>query len=64
LPRTTFIKGKAGTSACGRTVFTQVLSEIDADIVALQEMACIEGKGRERNQAQYIAEELRVARAV
>ena len=36
----------------------QVLSEIDADIVALQEVACIEGKGRERNQARYLAEEL------
>jgi endonuclease/exonuclease/phosphatase family metal-dependent hydrolase len=36
----------------------QVLSEIDADIVALQEVACIEGKGPERHQARYLAEEL------
>jgi endonuclease/exonuclease/phosphatase family metal-dependent hydrolase len=36
----------------------EVLSQIDADIVALQEVACIEGKGRQRNQAQYVAEEL------
>ena len=36
----------------------QVLSEIDADIVALQEVVCMEGKTREDHQAQYIAEEL------
>ncbi len=36
----------------------QVLSEIDADIVALQEVACVEGRGPERNQARYLAEEL------
>jgi endonuclease/exonuclease/phosphatase family metal-dependent hydrolase len=36
----------------------QVLSEIDADIVALQEVACIEGQERERNQLQFLAEEL------
>lgn len=36
----------------------QVLSEIDADIVALQEVVCVEGKAREDHQARYIAEEL------
>ena len=36
----------------------EVLSEIDADIVALQEIVCLEGKRREDHQAQYIAEEL------
>src|SRR5581483_11702250 len=36
----------------------EVLSEIDADIVALQEVVCLEGKRREEHQAQYIAEEL------
>jgi endonuclease/exonuclease/phosphatase family metal-dependent hydrolase len=36
----------------------RVLSEIDADIVALQEVVCMEGKTREDHQAQYIAEEL------
>ena len=36
----------------------QVLSEINADIVALQEVVCLEGKAREDHQARYIAEEL------
>jgi endonuclease/exonuclease/phosphatase family metal-dependent hydrolase len=36
----------------------QVLSEIDADIVALQEVVCLEGKTREHHQARYIVEEL------
>ena len=36
----------------------QVLSEIDADIVALEEVVCLEGKAREDHQARYIAEEL------
>lgn len=36
----------------------QVLSEIDADIVALQEVVCVEGKSREDQQARYVAEEL------
>ena len=36
----------------------QVLSEIDADIVALQEVVCVEGKAREDHQARYIAEAL------
>lgn len=36
----------------------QVLREIDADIVALQEVVSLEGKTREHNQARYIVEEL------
>ncbi|MGH9679517.1 MAG: endonuclease/exonuclease/phosphatase family protein [Candidatus Acidiferrales bacterium] len=36
----------------------EVLNEIDADIVALQEVVCVEGRGREHHQAQYIAESL------
>jgi endonuclease/exonuclease/phosphatase family metal-dependent hydrolase len=36
----------------------QVLSEIDADIVALQEVVCVEGKARDDHQARYIAEKL------
>jgi endonuclease/exonuclease/phosphatase family metal-dependent hydrolase len=36
----------------------QVLREIDADIVALQEVVCREGKNREDHQAAYLAEEL------
>lgn len=38
----------------------RVLSEIDADVFALQEMVCIEGKDREHHQARYFAEELRL----
>lgn len=36
----------------------QVLAELDADVVALQEVVCIEGKGLEHHQARYVAEEL------
>jgi endonuclease/exonuclease/phosphatase family metal-dependent hydrolase len=36
----------------------EVLREIDADIVALQEVCCWEGRGRVVNQARYIAGEL------
>lgn len=36
----------------------EVLREIDADIVALQEVMCREGRRRVDNQAQYVAEEL------
>lgn len=36
----------------------QVLSEMDADIVALQEVVCREGKNRGDQQAAYLAEEL------
>ena len=35
-----------------------VLREIDADIIALQEVLSIEGSSRERDQARFIAEEL------
>jgi endonuclease/exonuclease/phosphatase family metal-dependent hydrolase len=51
-------KGKGWDRRARPDRIAQVLSEIDADIVALQEVACIEGKGRERYQAQYLAEEL------
>lgn len=36
----------------------QVLSELDADVIALQEVVCLEGKRREHQQARYVAEEL------
>jgi endonuclease/exonuclease/phosphatase family metal-dependent hydrolase len=36
----------------------EVLREIDADIVALQEVLCIQGRGAEDDQAHYIAREL------
>ena len=36
----------------------QVLSELDADVIALQEVVCVEGKRREHQQARYVAEEL------
>lgn len=36
----------------------EVLRETEADIIALQEVLSIEGRERERNQAQFIAEEL------
>lgn len=36
----------------------EVLREIDADIIALQEVMCREGGRQEDNQARYIAEEL------
>lgn len=35
-----------------------VLREIDADIVALQEVVCLEGKDRASHQARYAAEQL------
>jgi endonuclease/exonuclease/phosphatase family metal-dependent hydrolase len=35
-----------------------VLREIDADIIALQEVLSLRGAGREKDQAQYISEEL------
>jgi endonuclease/exonuclease/phosphatase family metal-dependent hydrolase len=34
------------------------LKEVDADIIALQEVVCVEGKTREDHQAQYLADEL------
>ena len=40
----------------GRIV--DVLTKIDADIIALQEVLSIEGAGREKDQARFIAEEL------
>jgi endonuclease/exonuclease/phosphatase family metal-dependent hydrolase len=40
----------------GRIV--DVLSEVGADIIALQEVLSIEGRGREADQARFIAEEL------
>ncbi len=40
----------------GRIV--EVLREVNADIVALQEVVSVEGKGPEENQAHFIAEEL------
>lgn len=36
----------------------EVLSEVDADIVALQEVLSIEGKSPEENQARFIADSL------
>jgi len=35
-----------------------VLGEIDADILALQEVLSVEGRGREADQSRFIAEEL------
>ena len=40
----------------GRIV--DVLREVDADVVALQEVLSISGATREKDQAQFIAEEL------
>jgi len=40
----------------GRIV--DILGEIDADILALQEVLSVEGPSREADQAQFIAEEL------
>ena len=40
----------------GRIV--DVLGEIDADVIALQEVLSIKGKTREKDQARFIAEEL------
>ncbi|HKR01670.1 MAG TPA: endonuclease/exonuclease/phosphatase family protein [Pyrinomonadaceae bacterium] len=36
----------------------EVLRETHADIIALQEVVCIEGAARERNQGRFLAEEL------
>lgn len=36
----------------------QVLSEIDADFVALQEVVCVDGKTRQHHQGHYVADEL------
>ena len=36
----------------------EVLREIDADVIALQEVVSIEGRRREKDQARFIAEEL------
>lgn len=36
----------------------EVLRETEADIIALQEVLSVEGSGRERHQARFIAEEL------
>ncbi|HWP44523.1 MAG TPA: endonuclease/exonuclease/phosphatase family protein [Blastocatellia bacterium] len=36
----------------------EVLREINADIIALQEVVCVEGGQREHDQARYIADEL------
>jgi endonuclease/exonuclease/phosphatase family metal-dependent hydrolase len=36
----------------------EVLRDVDADVIALQEVLSIEGKEREADQAQFIAEEL------
>ena len=40
----------------GRIV--EVLGEVDADIIALQEVLSVEGKNPEDHQARFIAEEL------
>lgn len=39
----------------------EVLREIDADVIALQEVLSVEDKAREQNQARFIAEELNCA---
>lgn len=49
-------RGLDGRVRPGRIV--QVLNKIDADIVALQEVVCVDGKTREGQQGRYIAEEL------
>jgi endonuclease/exonuclease/phosphatase family metal-dependent hydrolase len=36
----------------------RVLGEVEADVVALQEVLSVEGRGRERDQARFLAEEL------
>jgi endonuclease/exonuclease/phosphatase family metal-dependent hydrolase len=35
-----------------------VLGELDADVIALQEVVCLDGREREMDQARFIAEEL------
>lgn len=42
----------------------EVLREIDADIIALQEVLSIRGAAREKDQAQYIAEEMEMTCAL
>ncbi len=49
-------RGLDGRSRPQRII--DVLREIDADVVALQEILSVEGKSREENQASFIAEEL------
>lgn len=41
-----------------------VLREIDADIIALQEVLSIRGSAREKDQARYISEEMKMIYAV
>jgi endonuclease/exonuclease/phosphatase family metal-dependent hydrolase len=36
----------------------QVLADLDADVIALQEVVCVDGNRREDHQAQYLAEAL------
>src|SRR5882672_11948326 len=36
----------------------KVLRELNADIIALQEVVCLEGRGSELNQAQFFADKL------
>jgi endonuclease/exonuclease/phosphatase family metal-dependent hydrolase len=36
----------------------QVLADLDADLIALQEVVCVDGNRREDHQAQYLAEAL------
>jgi endonuclease/exonuclease/phosphatase family metal-dependent hydrolase len=38
----------------------EVLREIDADVIALQEVLCIQGEGHHDDQAHYIAKELKL----
>ena len=38
----------------------EVLRETEADIIALQEVLSVEGEAREKNQARFISEELRM----
>ncbi|MGA9769749.1 MAG: endonuclease/exonuclease/phosphatase family protein [Blastocatellia bacterium] len=42
----------------------EVLREIDADIVALQEVLSISGQSREKDQAQFIAEQMGMTHSV
>jgi endonuclease/exonuclease/phosphatase family metal-dependent hydrolase len=49
-------RGIDGRSSAARIV--QVLQEINADIVALQEVLCIQGRNSEDDQAHFIAREL------
>jgi endonuclease/exonuclease/phosphatase family metal-dependent hydrolase len=49
-------RGLDGRVRPGRIV--EILQEVDADIIALQEVLSIEGREREDNQARFFAEEL------